>query len=195
MAEEIKEVTNEQIEVEPVKEDAVAVALGQHNDIIKMKDAAEEKVANARVHLCETLSITAEKYLTANGVMAALDTLRQVLGNDDDTDFAVQLEIATEVAKAMSQATLTMMERADTIDVEDFDKLCEEFYTADFTTELPNAQTMTQELMLLQLCQNVGPSAQDILDFRSSSEEEIMKATDKLAKYLEEHELKAEDIF
>lgn len=195
MAEEIKEVTDEQIEVEPVKEDAVAVALSQHNDIIKMKDAADEKVANARVHLCETLSITAEKYLTANGVMAALDTLRQVIGSNDDTDFTAQLEIATEVAKAMSQATLTMMERADTIDVEDFDKLCEEFYTADFTTELPTAQTMTQELMLLQLCQNVGPSAQDILDFRSSSEEEILKATDKLAKYLEEHELKAEDIF
>lgn len=195
MVEEIKEVTDEQIEVEPVEEDAVAAALKQHNDIIKMKDAADEKVANARVHLCETLSITAEKYLTANGVMAALDTLRQVLGSNDDTNFTAQLEIATEVAKAMSQATLTMMERADTIDVEDFDKLCEEFYTADFTVELPSAQTMTQELMLLQLCQNVGPSAQDILDFRTTSEEEIQKTTDKLAEYLEEHELKAGDIF
>ncbi len=193
---DIQEITDEEIVVEADLElDAKAEALRQHNSIIKMGEERDNKIASAREQLVETLGITAEKYITANGVMAGLETLRQVVGENSDLDLVTQLEIASEVAKNMSQVSLAMMDRAETIEVEDFGKLCEDFYTADFTAESPNAQAMTQELMLLQLCQNVGPSAEDILGFKERAEEEIQKATDKLAAFLEENELKAEDIF
>lgn len=195
MTEEIKDITNEDIEVEAVKEDAVAVALSQHNDIIKMKNAAEEKIKNARTQLVNQLEITAQKYLTANGMMAAIETIRQVIGNAD-VSFETQTAWAKEIMHVLSDSAASMMVKAESLAVEDFGQICEDYYEEDFTAgEDIIAYDLACELMELQLCQNVGPAAQDIIDFKTSSDEEIEKAQAKLDEYLKEHDLKAEDIF
>lgn len=195
MTEEIKDITNEDIEVEAVKEDTVAVAVSQYNDIVKMKNAAEEKIENARIHLVDTLEVTAQKYLTANGMMAAIETVRQVIGNAD-VSFETQTAWAKEIMRALSDSAASMMEKAKTLAVENFDQICEDYYEEDFSArEGIIAYDIACELMELQLCQNVGPAAQDIIDFKASSDEEIEKAQAKLDEYLEEHDLKAEDIF
>lgn len=195
MTEEIKDITNEDIKVEAVEEDAVAVALSQHNDIIKMKNAAEEKIENARIHLVDTLEVTAQKYLTANGMMAAIETIRQVIGNAD-VSFETQTTWAKDIMRALSDSAASMMEKAKVLAVENFDQICEDYYEEDFSArEDIIAYDLACELMELQLCQNVGPAAQDIIDFKTTSDEEIEKAQDKLDEYLAEHDLKAEDIF
>lgn len=195
MAEEIKDITNEDIEVTAVEEDAVVVALSQHNDIIKMKDAAEEKIENARIHLVDTLEVTAQKYLTANGMMAAIETIRQVIGNAD-VSFETQTMWAKDIMRALSDSAASMMEKAKVLAVENFDQICEDYYEEDFSArEDIIAYDLACELMELQLCQNVGPAAQDIIDFKTTSDEEIEKAQAKLDEYLTEHDLKAEDIF
>lgn len=195
MTEEIKDITNEDIEVTAVEEDAVAVALSQHNDIIKMKNAAEEKIENARIHLVDTLEVTAQKYLTANGMMAAIETIRQVIGNAD-VSFETQTTWAKDIMRALSDSAASMMEKAKVLAVENFDQICEDYYEEDFSArEDIIAYDLACELMELQLCQNVGPAAQDIIDFKTTSDEEIEKAQAKLDEYLKEHDLKAEDIF
>lgn len=195
MTEEIKDITDEEIEVEAVKEDTVAVAVSQYNDIVKMKNAAAEKIDNARAHLIDTLEITSRKYLTANGMMAAIETIRQVIGNED-VSFSTQVKWAIEIMNALSDAAASMMVKAEELAMEDFDKLCEDYYQANYADrETVTAYDLACELMELQLCQNVGPAAQDIIDFKASSDEEIEKAQVKLDEYLEKHNLKAEDIF
>lgn len=195
MTEEIKDITNENIKVIAVEEDAVAVALSQHNDIIKMKNAAEEKIENARIHLVDTLEVTAQKYLTANGMMAAIETIRQVIGNAD-VSFETQTTWAKDIMRALSDSAASMMEKAKVLAVENFDQICEDYYEEDFSArEDIIAYDLACELMELQLCQNVGPAAQDIIDFKTTSDEEIEKAQAKLDEYLTEHDLKAEDIF
>lgn len=195
MTEEIKDITNEDIEVTAVEEDAVAVALSQHNDIVKMKNAAEEKIENARIHLVDTLEVTAQKYLTANGMMAAIETIRQVIGNAD-VSFETQTTWAKDIMRALSDSAASMMEKAKVLAVENFDQICEDYYEEDFSArENIIAYDLACELMELQLCQNVGPAAQDIIDFKTTSDEEIEKAQAKLDEYLKEHDLKAEDIF
>lgn len=195
MTEEIKDITNEDIEVTAVEEDAVAVALSQHNDIIKMKNAAEEKIENARIHLVDTLEVTAQKYLTANGMMAAIETIRQVIGNAD-VSFETQTTWAKDIMRALSDSAASMMEKAKVLAVENFDQICEDYYEEDFSArEDIIVYDLACELMELQLCQNVGPAAQDIIDFKTTSDEEIEKAQAKLDEYLKEHDLKAEDIF
>lgn len=185
----VRGITNENINVKPVKLAPADEAKEKAEAIASMKKQRDEKVDNAREHLAETLEVTADKYRTANGVMAALDAVRTVVGESCGIEYSGLISIAKTIAKSMANTAIDMEKKASELEVTEMDKLCEGFYDEDFANGDGSAEDMIHELMLLQLCQNVGPNAQDIKDFYESSNEEIEKAESDLLEFCSKHSL------
>lgn len=159
----------------------------QAKDIAKMYEDRDKKALGAKEHLISQLTITADKYRTANGVMSALDTVRLVFGNVE-LDIDEQLDIARSTAKHMAGVAQAMAAKAEVLDPDEMDKLCDGFYAKEFADGKATALDMVDELMTLQLCQNVGPSAQDVSDFCHTADEEIEKTRTELKKFCDEHD-------
>ncbi len=161
--------------------------------IRKMIEDRDAKVTSAKEHLVSQLEVTSDKYRTANGVMSALDTLRTVYGDDMDDDIFGQISEAKLIATAMSARATSLAARATELTPEAMDLLCEgvydEFFSDSFEANEDLPFDMAVELMVLQLCQNVGQAAQDIVDFAKHADEEIDKARDTLREHCESNGL------
>lgn len=162
----------------------------QAKDIAKMYEDRDKKAVGAKEHLISQLTITADKYRTANGVMSALDTIRLVAGNHSGDDLRGDIAMAKGVAVVMARKAQEMASKASKLDPEDMSQLCDDFYEKEFAdSDETSAVDMVIELMLLQLCQNVGPSAQDVSDFCRTADEEIEKARTELQKFCDTNNL------
>jgi len=159
----------------------------QAEQIRKMYEDRDKKALAAKEHLVSSLQITSYKYLTANGIMSALDTTRTVMGNNNDV--YGNLAYAQRIAKQMSDIAMNMMDKAAATDPENMGDLCEGFYEEDMTEEEISTENLAKELMILNLCQNVGPDAQDVADFCKTADKEIEKARDALREFCGEHGL------
>lgn len=142
--------------------------------IHKMIDDRDQKAASAKTHLVEQLKVTVDKYRTANGVMSALQTVRDVVG--DGLDLSDELLIAKEMATKMAKATMSMATQAENLLPHEMDQLCNGFYDTQFSEGDVDAHGLIYELLRIQLCQNVGPNAEDIVAFIGRTDEEIEKA-------------------
>lgn len=76
-----------------------------------------------------------------------------------------------------------MLEKASELDPEDMNMLCDSFYDKEFSEHDACVADMAKELMILQLCQNVGPNAEDITGFCLHADEEIAKARENLVDF------------
>lgn len=160
----------------------------QAQDISKMYEDRDKKALGAREHLVSQLKITVDKYRTANGVMSALDTVRLVHGEDRLT-LTEQLEEAAAAARHMSHVADMMAKKAGELDPEMMDKLCDGVYDKDFAGGQVSARQMVLELMTLQLCQNVGPNAEDVAEFCRTADDEIEKARENLKTFCAENDI------
>lgn len=158
--------------------------------ISKMYEDRDNKAKNAKQSLMDQLEVTSNKYRTANGVMSALSCLRDVLG-DNAKEYALEEEIgyAKTVATLMAKTAEDMYDTASNLDPEEMHLLCEAFYDKTFSEGASSGLDMVRELMTLQLCQNVGPNAEDITEFCKHAKEEIAKARENLEKFCEENDI------
>lgn len=176
--------------IEQMTEDAdnMAVAEEMARSIHKMIVDRDDKAASAKSHLVSQLKITVDKYRTANGVMSALQTVRDVVGLGqlplDD-----ELMIAKGMATKMANATMSMAAQAENLLPEEMDQLCNGFYDKEFSDGDIDSSVLIYELMRIQLCQNVGPNAEDIVDFHKRATEEIEKTREDLRKLCEDNGL------
>lgn len=157
----------------------------QAQDISKMYEDRDKKALGARDHLVSQLEVTSDKYRTANGVMAALHVVRDVLG--DVTDYAEEISIAKTAATRMAGIASEMAEKAGELDPEEMDQLCLGFYNQTFSEDKSSALELIDELLVLQLCQNVGPNAEDVAEFCKTADEEIEKARENLRTFCSEN--------
>ena len=157
--------------------------------ISKMYEDRDKKAVGAKAHLVSQLEVTVDKYRTANGVMSALDTLRTVYGKNGNDDKYAEIQAAQRIAKHMAGVTCRMADKAEKLDPDDMDKLCEGFYDVNLVNHGVGPEELAKELMALQLCQNVGPSAEDVADFCRTADKEIEKARDDLKEYCTKHDL------
>jgi hypothetical protein len=164
----------------------------QAKDISKMYEDRDKKALGARDHLVSQLEVTSDKYRTANGVMAALQVVRDVLG--DVTDYVEEISIAKTAATKMSGIAQKMADVAKGLDPENMDALCVGFYDPVFSEGKGSALEMIDELMTLQLCQNVGPNAEDVAEFCRTADEEIEKARESLRTFCSENEIDFEEL-
>lgn len=165
---------------ESAKEQAKAIG--------KMYEDRDKKAMGAKEHLVSQLKVTADKYRTANGVMSALDTIRLVAGNHSGDDLLGDIAMAKGVAVVMAHKAQEMASKANKLDPEDMSQLCDDFYEKEFAdSDETSAVDMVIELMLLQLCQNVGPNAEDVAEFCRTADDEIEKARKSLKDFCMEH--------
>lgn len=162
---------------ESAKEQAKAIA--------KMYEDRDKKALGARDHLVSQLEVTSDKYRTANGVMNALQVVRDVLGTT--TDYVEEISIAKTAATKMAGIAQDMAKKVSELDPEEMDKLCDGFYNPAFSEGSASALEMIDELLVLQLCQNVGPNAEDVNEFCRTADEEIEKARENLKTFCTEH--------
>lgn len=157
--------------------------------IRKMYDDRDAKVIGAKERLISQLEVTADKYRTANGVMSALETVRIVIGDNANMTLVDSVATAKSMATKMAKLALDMAEKAKGLDPEEFENLCDGFYDTDFAAGDGSVADMIEQLLALQLCQNVGPSAADVTEFCTRSDEEIEKARKDLREFCEKNEL------
>lgn len=162
--------------------------------IAKMREDKEKKASGAKEHLIGQLEVMSDKYRTANGVMSALDTFRDILGKNHWLDVQQEIDTAGEIATAMAAKAAEMAAKARELEPAEMDRLCEGFYTEDFSEHTTSGVQMAEELMLLQLCQNVGPAAQDIVDFISTADQEIGKAVADLKEHCAKNDIDLAEI-
>lgn len=183
MSSKVKKITDSKIEANPVEITPLEEARKLSADIDSMIDKRDEKAKGAIEHLVENLHVTAEKYMTANGVMAALEALRQVVGKDPVYQHDVLLGMSCKLAKEITAVVFAMAAKAENACVEELDKFCDEYYVKDFASTEATAESMARQLLILSLCQNVGPNAQDIKDFYTAANEEIQKSYKELDEF------------
>lgn len=179
----------EQMKVMNGTADPKETADEQAKSIRHMIRERDKKATNAKEHLISKLDVTIDKYRTANGVMSALQTVRAVAGDHSDLTLEEEIGMAKRVATDMASMTNDMMLKAKSLVPEKMDKLCSGFYSLSFSEEDGSAIEMVGQLMQLQLCQNVGPDAEDIVGFCKQADEEIEKARENLKKFCKENGL------
>lgn len=179
----------EQMKVMNGTADPKETADEQAKSIRHMIEERDKKATNAKKHLIAQLDVTIDKYRTANGVMTALQTVRAVAGDHSDLTLEDEIGMAKAVATEMARVTAEMADNAEKTDPDNLDELCDGFYNKEFSENDSSAIEMVHELMILQLCQNVGPDADDVANFCKQADEEIEKARENLRKFCEENEL------
>lgn len=152
--------------------------------IAGMKADKEAKCASAKAQLIEMLEITVDKYRTATGTAEALRTLRFVAGED-----VVNVTWANRLAWDMAAEADKIRTKAWGLSYAEMDKLCDGFYEKEFRFDVvdPDAiddvemiYSMAFEMMRIDLCRNVGPAAEDMVEFIKRVQEEIDKTGEKL---------------
>ena len=151
-----------------------------------MKKDKETKCKFAKEQLVEMLKVTVDKYRTATGTAEALRVLRFTKGDND-----VPILMANTLAYDMAGETDRMRKKAEKLDYAKMDTLCDGFYEKDFDMDegeegVSYYYSLAFEMMRIDLCSNVGASAEDMVEFVKRVHEEI-DATGKKLK-----ELKAE---
>lgn len=150
--------------------------------ITSMKEDKEKKCKAAKEQLVEMLKVTVDKYRTATGTAEALRVLRFVFDDKIGLDI---LDVANDVAWQLSDVAIEMVKKAENLPYKEMDKLCEGFYDPEFSTEvsgsyLANGTKLAIEMMKIDLCRNVGGSAEDMVNFIKRTQEEIDATGEKL---------------
>lgn len=157
-------------------------------DLEQQLDAAtkaqEAKLTQSRDHLVGQLRMASTKYLTVNGYMQARSTLDSVLFGEEvpDPDGAAKM-IAIELSSISAGLAKTIEETGfDDLDESILDGLLDEDFVSKTIT---TPGTVTRQLMIVGLLQNVGPVLDDFVQFRSSTDEAIQKIKDELAAQMD----------
>lgn len=160
--------------------------------IAGMKADKEKKCKLAKDQLIEMLEVTVDKYRTATGTAEALRVMRFVYGeNTSDLIPAIFVCVANELAREMASITQEMAEKAKKLSYANMDQLCDGFYDKDLELDEDNGSdvlyVLCMEMMKIDLCRNVGGTAEDMVEFIKRVEADI----DDTGKQLKE--LKAKE--
>lgn len=159
----------------------------------KMVADEDKKIESACNQLKNEIDITARKYMTATGVITAYSFIRDVVGNlvDPNQHIVMAQRIAGELASMCNNLAI----KFENTDVQDLDKLCDDMYDHEFVTKIGvTLEEFAQELAVMQMCQNFGPKADDIKQFKARADEEIAAVDEKIAELIEKNDLDSYDI-
>lgn len=182
------------MEVVTGEADPREAAVETAKSIRKMYEDRDKKAVGAKQHLIDQLLVTVDKYKTANGVMSALATVRDVFHNSSFMSCEEEINVAKVIATEMSGIAMDMHDKARKLDPDEMDKLCDGFYSTEYSKGDGNARDLVRELMIIQLCQNVGPDACDIAEFCKQANLEIERAREDLKANCKENGLVFEEI-
>ena len=159
----------------------------------KMVSDEEKKIKSACSQLKNEIDITASKYMTATGVITAYSFIRDVVGNLVDPN--QHIVMAQRIAEELASTCRNLADKFDNTDVQDLDKLCDDMYDHEFVAKIGvTLEEFAQELAVMQMCQNFGPKADDIKQFKVRADEEIASVDAKIDELIEKNDLDSYDI-
>ena len=159
----------------------------------KMVADEDKKIESACSQLRNEIDITARKYMTATGVITAYSFIRDVVGNLVDPN--QHIVMAQRIAEELASTCRNLADKFDSTNVQDLDKLCDDMYDHEFVTKIGvTLEEFAQELAVMQMCQNFGPKADDIKQFKARADEEIAAVDEKIAELIEKNDLDSYDI-
>lgn len=159
----------------------------------KMVADEDKKIESACSQLKNEIDITARKYMTATGVITAYSFIRDVVGNLVDPN--QHIVMAQRIAEELASTCRNLGAKFDSTDVQDLDKLCDDMYDHEFVTKIGvTLEEFAQELAVMQMCQNFGPKADDIKQFKARADEEIAAVDAKIDELIEKNNLDSYDI-
>ena len=159
----------------------------------KMIADEDKKIESACSQLKNEIDITASKYMTATGVITAYSFIRDVVGNLVDPN--QHIVMAQRIAEELASTCRNLADKFDSTDVQDLDKLCDDMYDHEFVTKIGvTLEEFAQELAVMQMCQNFGPKADDIKQFKARADEEIAAVDAKIDELIEKNNLDSYDI-
>lgn len=176
-------------------EDVPPVKLVAELKVRREKMIADEnkKIESACSQLKNEIDITASKYMTATGVITAYSFIRDVVGNLVDPN--QHIVMAQRIAEELASTCRSLADKFDSTDVKDLDKLCDDMYDHEFVTKIGvTLEEFAQELAIMQMCQNFGPKADDIKQFKVRADEEIADVDAKISELIEKNDLDSYDI-
>lgn len=159
----------------------------------KMVADEEKKIESACSQLKNEIDITASKYMTATGVITAYSFIRDVVGNLVDPN--QHIVMAQRIAEELASTCSNLADKFENTDVQNLDKLCDDMYDHEFVTKIGvTLEEFAKELAVMQMCQNFGPKADDIKQFKARADEEIASVDAKIAELIEKNDLDSYDI-
>jgi hypothetical protein len=146
------------------------------------KKARADKLAQSKSHLVDQLAMVSRKYKTVNGYMQSRQTIAEIA---DDLAYDKAAKIALDLAQYMSKAAGELSAAIESTDLSDIseamlDGLLDEAFIDRQDDTVDPVEVATQ-LLVAALLQNVGPSIDDIVDFRDSTDSDIAKMEEMLA--------------
>lgn len=160
-------------------------------NIKKMQADKENKCESAKKQLVDMLEVTVDKYRTATGTAEALRVLRFVHDGKTNAD----LKEANDLALHMATVAKSMSEKAIDLEPSEMDQLCDGFYEKELKLgagEAGDSWTLAAQMMVIDLCRNVGGAAEDMVDFVKRVQEEIESTQKTLDSLLEEEAAETE---
>ena len=152
-----------------------------------MKKDKNTKCKAAKEQLVSMLEITSDKYKTATGTAEALRVLRFT----SEGSVPCSLESANKLAYEMAAVAQDMAEKAKELSCDKMDQLCDGFYAKEFRFDndgVSDAYLLAYEMMRIDLCRNVGESAEDMVAFIKRVQGEIDATGDELKKLKSDQE-------
>lgn len=160
------------------------------NTLELMYKDQDNKITKALEYFGEYMYSVAQKYLTANGVMHALETLQNIntTGGGTVSLTIQQIDYAREIACDVSDTITKMIDEFNNADVwkdgvlsEDF----KDFLDGWFEHELARDKNLmpkylAYELLILDCLQMFSSSIDDIVNFYESTNEEIKKVKEQI---------------
>lgn len=151
------------------------------NDLDRMVKARDKNLEASKEQLIEMLKITSDKYRTVTGTMEAMRVIRMVFdGDPEDMPIFEVIAMAKGIAVDLSGKAWELSVKADNLGYAEMDQLCDGVYDKKFSENETNAIEMVTELMVVDLCRNVGPAAEDMVSFLDRVDIELAETTARL---------------
>ena len=142
----------------------------------------ESKLAQSKDHLASMLRVAGEKYHTVNGFMQVRSTLEQVLFGEESVEDASL--VSRELAMEMSALATSLADKLDEMGGDDVDEsFIDGLMDAGFVFASHTPAETAKQVLIVNLLQNVGPSIDDIVGYRTRADAEITKISEELDKH------------
>lgn len=164
----------------PQAVDSKAIIEDMELQLEAAKKAQLEKMEKSRDHLVAQLEMASKKYLTVNGFMQARSTIDQA-SFGDESGFGDFNDQARDQAKAMSKLASDLAASVAEMPIDAIDEAVLDGYLDETFVDFPQSLTsITWQMLVVGLLQNVGPVIDDMVTFREATQHEIDKLTEEL---------------
>ena len=148
----------------------------------KMKKDQEEKLTSGIKNFFDIIGTTADKYRTVTGMVVVLQDLQLFGERPSEVTPYDNASLGCVVANKVADR-LEAVSETDHIDlIEDLVNIVDNLYVHKFTKmNTWKIKETLEEMQMIKICQQLGPIADNLVEFKKRTDEEIENTERKLA--------------